>query len=297
MASLLVWNALIGLGHLMSVLGEQTAVARSGSTRLDSAFGTYTFVGSLGQAAAPALLAVIGGAAIVPDTGRLVLCYTAACVLMLALTVVLRPGRSGAAAAGVVPLPLRTALRVPADTRRTMTGAMLLSMLVLAAVDLIQVYLPALGVERRIPASTIGILLALRAAATMVSRLGLARLSRRFGRVRLVVASTLVAGCAVAAIAVPVPPVVLGLTLVVAGLALGIGQPLSMSIVTLAAPPGTVSTWLAMRLSANRLGQSLIPALLSAVALGVGTGGIFVVTGGALFGTAALARAMLPPDP
>jgi hypothetical protein len=52
-----------------------------------------------------------------------------------------------------------------------------------------------------------------------------------------------------------------------------------------------------MRLSANRLGQSLIPALLSAVALGVGTGGIFVATGAALFGTAALARAMLPPDP
>jgi hypothetical protein len=53
LTALLLWNAVIGMGHLMSVLGEQTLVARSGSSALDSAFGTYTLAGSLGQAAGP----------------------------------------------------------------------------------------------------------------------------------------------------------------------------------------------------------------------------------------------------
>jgi MFS family permease len=177
-----------------------------------------------------------------------------------------------------------------------MTGAMLLSTLVLAAVDLIQVYLPAVGVERHLPSWLIGLLLALRAGATMVSRLGLARLTARVGRSRLVVASTLVAGVAVGLIALPMPPALLGICLVVGGFALGVGQPLSMSIVTLAAPPGTTSTWLALRLSGNRLGQSAIPAILSVVTTSVGTSGIFLITGVGLLGTAAMARALIPDD-
>jgi MFS family permease len=177
-----------------------------------------------------------------------------------------------------------------------MTGAMLLSMLVLAAVDLIQVYLPALGVERHISSWLIGVLLTLRAAATMVSRLGLSRLTARVGRSRLVVVSTLVAGVAVGLIAVPMHPGLLAVCLVVGGFALGIGQPLSMSIVTLAAPAGTTSTWLALRLSGNRLGQSAIPAVLSVVTTSVGTSGIFLITGASLFGTAAMARALIPDE-
>ena len=293
---LLFWNALIGLGHLLCVIGEQSMVAAAGRGRLDSAFAAFTFAGSIGQAAAPLLLAGVGRGAVLPDTTLLILGYTAACVAMLAVTFPLR--RRGTSAAGrSEPQPSwAQALRVPAQTKRTMTGAMLLSTLVLAAVDLIQVYLPAVGVERHLPSWLIGLLLALRAGATMVSRLGLARLTARVGRSRLVVASTLVAGVAVGLIALPMPPALLGICLVVGGFALGVGQPLSMSIVTLAAPPGTTSTWLALRLSGNRLGQSAIPAILSVVTTSVGTSGIFLITGVGLLGTAAMARALIPDD-
>ncbi|MFE5856092.1 MFS transporter [Streptomyces sp. NPDC056500] len=295
LASLLIWNAVIGLGHLLAIVGQQTLVAELGRERLDSAFGTYTFVGSLGQAAAPLVLAAVGGSAVLPDTGVLFGIYTATCVGLLAVTGLLSPPRNADQRLGSQH-SLKSALRVPRTTRRTMTGAMLLSMLVLAAVDLIQVYLPALGVEREIPSATIGVLLAVRAAATMLSRLGLARLATRVGRTRLAYVSAIVAGAAVAALAVPAPVVVAGILLAIAGFALGIGQPLSMSIVTAAAPAGTTSTWLALRLSGNRVGQSVIPVVLSAFTGSIGTGGIFVITGVGLLGTAAAARILIADD-
>jgi MFS family permease len=296
LAALLWWNAAIGLGHLMSVIGEQGLVARAGDGRLDSAFGTYTFFGTLGQAAAPALLGVIGGAAVMPDTRALIVCYVAACAVMFLVTLLLRGGRSSALPVDR-PSSFAEVLRVPHDVRRRMTGAMLVSMLVLAAVDLIQVYLPALGVEREMSAWTVGLLLTLRACATMVSRLGLSRLTERYGRSRLVTTSCVVAGLSIALVAAPVNPVLLGVVLFVAGFALGVGQPVSMSIVAVAAPPGTTSTWLALRLSANRLGQSVIPVGLSALTGSIGTGGIFVVTAAGLLLTGVASRLLISPDP
>lgn len=294
LGALLFWNAVVGLGHLLCIIGEQTLVATAGRERrggLDSAFGTFTFAGTLGQAAAPLILSAVGGRAVVPNTTVLMLAYSGTCVALLGTTFMLP--RRGTGRSHVSRPTWGQALRVPAETKRTMTGAMLLSMLVLAAVDLIQVYLPALGAERHISSWLIGVLLTLRAGATMVSRLGLSRLTSRVGRSRLVVGSTLLAGVAVGLIAVPMHPWLLAGCLVVGGFALGIGQPLSMTIVTLAAPPGTTSTWLALRLSGNRLGQSAIPAILSALTSSVGTSGIFLVTGASLFGTAAMARALI----
>jgi hypothetical protein len=296
LAALLAWNAVIGLGHLMSVLGEQTLVARSGSGRLDSAFGTYTFVGWLGQAAGPLVLAVVGGSAVLPDSTALVRCYLVAVVAMAVVTL---PLRHATFADGTKEArgSWRAAFALAPVARRRMTGALLVSMLVLAAVDLVQVYLPALGVERELPAWLIGTLLAVRAGATMASRLGLARMTARLGRDRLVVVSAVVAAGAVAVLAVPVPPLVLGAALLVGGFALGIGQPLSMSVVAMTAPPGAVATWLGLRLTANRLGQSAIPAGVSVVASVAGVAGVFVATSVGLLGTAGAAHVLLRDEP
>jgi MFS family permease len=295
LTALLVWNAVIGLGHLMGVLGEQTLVARSGSGALDAAFGMYTFVGSLGQAAGPVVLAVVGGSAVLPDSSALVRCYLGAVLVMTLTTLPLRhadhlvdPAR---------PLPSwRASFQLSRPRRRRMSGALLVSMLVLAAVDLIQVYLPALGVERQLPSSVVGTLLAIRAGATMLSRLGLARMTARVGRDRLIVISSLVAAGSVAVLAFPVSAGVLAGALFVAGFALGIGQPLTMSVVTLTAPTGATSTWLGLRLTANRFGQSAIPALVTLVAGVAGIEGVFLATSIGLLATAAAAHVLLPSD-
>ncbi len=277
------------------MLGEQTLGARQGSDALDSAFGTYTFVGSLGQAAGPVVLAVVGGSAVLPDSASLVCCYLVAVVAMALVTVPLRRAPFHRATGDAL-ATWREAFSLGPGGRRRMTGALLVSMLVLAAVDLVQVYLPALGVERQLPASLVGTLLAVRAGATMVSRLGLARMTARLGRDRLVVLSAVVAALAVAVLAAPVPAVVMGVALLVGGFALGIGQPLSMSVVTLTAPPGAVATWLGLRLTANRLGQSAIPGVASLVASVAGVGGVFLATSAGLLGTAGAAHVLLRRD-
>jgi MFS family permease len=289
---LLTWNVLLGLGHLMSVLGEQSRVAQTEEAKLDSAFGIYTFAGSVGQAIGPSLIAVFGGAQPIPNTGMLFAAYLVAASLMLGTTVVM-VGRSGGRRANKLRsrqprLPLRQALLTTPTARRQLLGAMAVSMMTLAAVDLVAVYLPALGVERGIPAAVIGLLLTVRAAATMISRLGLGLLVSKFGRQNLVIASTALSGVTMAALALPMEMWAMTLVLTLAGVTLGIGQPLTMTVISLTAPPRSRSTWLALRLSANRLGQSALPAAVGLVAAGAGAAGVFGMTAGALVVTAGL---------
>ncbi|WP_413248641.1 MFS transporter [Sinomonas flava] len=300
---LLGWNALLGLGHLISLLGEQSriaeAAAASGRRRnLDALFGLYTFAGSAGQALAPTLLAVVGGGSVLPETGPLFALYLAAAACMSATTLGMVVRRSGTRGTRrTTSIPLRQALAADPAVRRPLVTSIGVSMMVLCSIDLIQVYLPALGVERGIPASVVGALLTARALATMASRLALGRLVDRFGRSGLILWATAAGGAAVLAVAVPMPEWALGAVLVAAGYALGIVQPLTMTVVSLAAPPGTRGTWLAARITANRLGQAVIPPAVGLLAAGMGSAGVFTAAGVLLGASAAGWRAARPARP
>ena len=80
--------------------------------------------------------------------------------------------------------------------------------------------------------------------------------------------------------------------LVLAGFSLGIGQPLSMSIVSAAASEGTRGTWMSIRLLGNRLGQAVIPVGVGIFATGLGAGGVFAVLGSTM--AAATLGSILP---
>ncbi|GHG51760.1 hypothetical protein GCM10012320_21440 [Sinomonas cellulolyticus] len=307
---LLGWNVALGLGHLVSLLGEQARIAEAAGEgtqqrSLDSLFGLYTFTGSAGQALAPSLLAVVGGGSVLPHTGPLFGWYLAAAAAMLAVTLPLslrRPRRAaaqqrgegrGVVRTGPSRLPMRRVL-ADAEGRRRLTASIGVSMMVLCAIDLIQVYLPALGVERGIPAAAVGALLTVRAVATMASRLAMSRLVARFGRQWLILWGTAAGALAVLGMAAPLPGWALTAVLIVAGYTLGIVQPLTMTVVSLAAPPGTAGTWLAARITANRLGQALIPPAVGLLAAGLGTGGVFAATGLLLGAAAGAWRAVRP---
>lgn len=293
---LLGWNVALGLGHLISLLGEQSRIAAARGRSLDSLFGIYTFTGSAGQAVAPSLLAVVGGGAVLPHTGPLFAWYLAAAVGILAVTLPISlrrdppettaaPGGAGAVV-GPPRLGMRATLAAEPGARRPLVASIGVSMMVLCSIDLIQVYLPALGVERGVPAGVVGTLLTVRAVATMASRLAMGSLVTRFGRSWLILWGTAAGAAGVLGIAAPMPVWALAGVLVVAGYALGIVQPLTMTVVTLAAPPGTAGTWLAARITANRLGQTLIPPGVGLLAAGLGSAGVFAATA-VLLGAAA----------
>src|SRR3712207_9090922 len=90
-AGLVAGSVVLGTGHLLSVVGQQAAVANTaGPGRFDTAFGYYTFAASLGQALGPALITVVGGEGALPDTRPIFLVAGGIAVLLLACTAVLR---------------------------------------------------------------------------------------------------------------------------------------------------------------------------------------------------------------
>jgi MFS family permease len=285
-AGLVAGSVVLGTGHLLSVVGQQAAVANTaGPGRFDTAFGHYTFAASLGQALGPALITVAGGEGALPDTRPIFLVAAGIAVLLLACTVVLRfPARERSGDAAETG-GMGTLLRLPGLLR-----ALTVSCVVLAAVDITLVYLPALGADRGLAAGTVGLLLTLRAAASMTSRFFLGRLVRLTGRRRLMLSSVALAAGTMAAVAVPMPVAGTAVLVVLLGLGLGVGQPLTMSWLAEMAPAGLRGRAMSLRLTGNRLGQVLIPSTVGLLAAGVGSAGVLWATAGALALAGAAAR-------
>lgn len=285
-AGLVAGSVVLGTGHLLSVVGQQAAVANTaGPGRFDTAFGHYTFAASLGQAIGPALITVAGGEGALPDTRPIFLAAAGMAVLLLGCTAVLRfPVRErsgGPAETG----GMGTLLRLPGLVR-----ALTVSCVVLAAVDITLVYLPALGADRGLAAGTVGLLLTLRAVASMTSRFFLGQLVRLAGRRRLMLASVALSAATMAAVAVPMPVAGTAVLVVLLGLGLGVGQPLTMSWLAEMAPAGLRGRAMSLRLTGNRLGQVLIPSAVGLLAAGVGSAGVLWATAGALALAGAAAR-------
>lgn len=281
----------LGLGHLGTVVSQQTLVAnRTHPSRFDTAFGHYTFATSAGQALGPGLIVLFGGGAAIPDTAA-IFAWSAGLTSVLLVTAVLVPGSDVARRGGreratgsVVRL-----LRLPGAVR-----ALTVSCVVLAALDISLVYLPLLGSERGIPAGVIGAILATRAMASMVSRFFLGRLARRWGRRDLLVTSVVVAAVGVAALPLPVPVWALFVVVGVVGAALGMGQPLTMSWLADATPAGMRGRAMSLRLTGNRMGQVVVPSVAGLVAAGAGAAGVLWLTASTLAAVGFGAR-RIPP--
>lgn len=282
------WSGVMGLGHLCFVIGAQSIVARqSAPDEQDRNFGHFTIGASLGQligpVAAGALISGQGGT--LGRTSALALLVSAA-VAAVALTSLWRIEHRRAKGAGGKPghkVPVRAILGA-----RGVPAGIFISMAVLSATDILTAYLPVVGEHRSIAPATVGLLLSLRAAATIACRLVMSPLLGLLGRRALLATSCLLAGLLCAGVALPVSVPVLAVMLAVLGFCLGVGQPLSMTTVVRAAPDRARSTALALRLTGNRLGQVAAPAAAGLIAGAVGVAAPFALLGVLLVGAAGL---------
>ncbi|MEU9441581.1 MFS transporter [Streptomyces sp. NPDC048304] len=275
-----LWSGVMGLGHLCFVIGAQSLVARqSAPHEQDRNFGHFTIGASLGQ-----LIGPIAAGALIGGSDR---AHSSALALVAA--------GAGAAAAfsSLWRIEDRTAVtsRAPLGDRvpvgrilraRGVPAGMLISLSVLSATDILTAYLPVVGDHRGIAPSVIGVLLSLRAGATIACRLVLTPLLRLLGRPALLTLTCLLAALLCAGVALPAPVWALGAMLTVLGFCLGVGQPLSMTTVVQAAPEEARSTALALRLTGNRLGQVAAPAAAGLVAGVAGVAAPFVMLGALL---------------
>ncbi|MEU1280465.1 MFS transporter [Streptomyces sp. NPDC005805] len=291
LGALAAWSGVMGLGHLCFVIGAQSVVARrSAPADQDRDFGHFTIGASLGQLVGPiAAGALVGGTA---RTGGLALLVSAA-VAGAAFTSLWRieqrraapvAGPSRPARPSPSKVPVRGILRA-----RGVPAGIFVSLAVLSATDVLTAYLPVIGEHRGIPPAVVGLLLSLRAAATIACRLVMTPMIRLLGRTALLAVTCLAGGLLCAALALPVPLWALAAMLVGLGFCLGAGQPLSMSTVVSAAPPEARSTALALRLKGNRLGQVAAPAGAGLVAGAAGPAAPFAVLGALLVAAAGVA--------
>lgn len=295
-AMLLAAAVVMGLGQQLLMGGQQTFVAHVGAGS-DSAFGTLTAASSVGQMLGPPVVMVMLSADTAPVSGTdggLVSCLA---FLTLALPLTPRLLRADRALQWKRAAPpgrragTRELLALPGMWRSLMVSGA-----VLVTLDLLYAFIPVWAVEQGVGPRTVGLLLALRAAVSLVTRIGLSRLVDRFGRLPLLAASVLAGAVALGALplvgAWGAVPAMVGL-----GIALGLPQPLTMAWVTSLCPPLSHGAALGLRLTANRLAQVTLPLLVGTVLGPVGVVGVFWANAALLLGaTGSVMVARRPRD-
>jgi MFS family permease len=290
---LVAYSVLLGFGHMFCMAGHQMLAVRSGAARSrESVLGYYMVAASIGQGFGPFVVGWLGGSAAVPPTGQLfaICLFTAGASVAVALMV--RPtGKTarGRNAGDFVPIGQLLKLR-------GFTAVMVSSVVTVTALDLLVIYLPALGAERHIDSSNIGLLLTVRSAAALISRMFYARAIYAVGRSPLTLVSMLGSAAGFLLLALPLTLPAMYAVLVLLGFAMGIASTLTISGVVHLAPAEATGTALTLRMTGNRVGQIVFPALAGLVAAATGVAGILLALG---FGLAAsgVAVAMSEPTP
>jgi MFS family permease len=306
-------QSITGLGHVTNLIAGQAMVGnRGGREQRDHRYGYYSTMGSLGHLAGPLIgTSLVGefalaGAPVVAADNPQAPAFAAAAILTLGafglawLLPAPRP-QAHAAASGSRGGGLVGAARAVLG-RPGMPFAMLVSMIVVSSIDVLIAYLPVYGEVRGLAVSTVGVLLAIRAGASMVSRLLMGYLISRLGRSRLLALS--MGGATVGLLAVPLTDsaLVLAGLMVLIGLGLGIGQPMTMAWVANRSPRAERGTALGVRLTGNRTALVVVPVVIGAVAGAAGVNVIFWVMAvllgaGAAVGRRAPLDVEMPPVP
>lgn len=273
-------HAVLGVASIVNIVGLQALVAnRASVAQRDRRFATFTMAVSIGQMLGPAAAGIIVTA--VDDLGNwdgntavfLAGAASAVAATVLAVWLPRRPVATSSAADGADTARPRviTVMRQPGMTR-----AMLVSVTVVTATDVFTTYMPAVGETLGLSVGSVTFLLALRAGASFLSRMGLPFLIDRVGRRRLLILSTVIP----ALLLFPLPwlshVAAMAVLVSIIGFGLGIGQPMTMVWVANRSPEASRGIALGIRLSANRLGQITVPLAVGAVAGLAGIGSIFV---------------------
>ncbi|MGF9662109.1 MFS transporter [Arthrobacter crystallopoietes] len=288
-------SAVLGMGHLVFTIAGQSAIARYAPLdQMDSGFGWFTAAFSGGQLLGPLIAGLMLGSGVeTAGEDRMsainLSLYLAAGIAAAAMPLMLgyapgrarRPGKTaelppaakghndGGGARAAKPDSALSILRQPGVTWNMAASLALLSM-----IDILVAFLPLLAEEQGVAPVFVGILLAVRALASIISRVILYQLLGRWTRYQLLVASLAGAGVIIAAAPFLLDHLwVAGACLFAGGFLLGLGQPLTMTLISRAVRPESRGAALALRLLGNRIGQVVLPLAAGLVAAPLGPAG------------------------
>ena len=264
-----------GLAHLACMVGGQSMVAlRAPAEGLDRYFGFYTFSASLGHMLGPIAASIVAG-----SNGTLPKSTSNAFLLGVVLTIIaLMPvihwRNEKPSAIANNDSTYKAAFNLV--KRPGIFAAIYISLAISSVADVLVVFLPLFGTENNFSPYAIGVILAIRAGTTMLSRFFLGRLSERFTTFQLLWWSTIISVVSCAAMAFAHTPFSLGAIVFIAGFSLGVGQPLTMSLVSQKTESSERALAVSARLMGNRFGQFLVPAAAGAAAAASGAGAVFI---------------------
>lgn len=264
-----------GLAHLACMVGGQSMVAlRAPAEGLDRYFGFYTFSASLGHMLGPIAASIVAGSngTLPKSTSHAFL--LGAVLTIIALIPVIRWRNERPSAVAHNEGTYKAALKLV--KRPGIFAAIYISLAISSVADVLVVFLPLFGTENNFSPYAIGAILAIRAGTTMLSRFFLGRLSERFSTFNLLWWSTIISVVSCAAMAFAHTPWSLGSIVFIAGFSLGVGQPLTMSLVSQKTESSERALAVSARLMGNRFGQFIVPAAAGAAAAASGAGAVFI---------------------
>ena len=274
---LAIATALSGIAHLACMIGGQTMVAlRTPRENYDRYFGYYTFSASVGHLAGPLLAALVAGSDGVLPKSTSNAFVLGAVLSIAALVPVISWRREKPSVVGKTHEDGTYSMAIKVVRKPGILAAIYISLAISAVADVLVVFLPLYGSENNFSPYAVGFILALRAGTTMLSRLFLGRLSERFTTYQLLLWSTLISVLACTAMAFAKTPLSLAAVVFVAGFSLGIGQPLTMSLVSQKTQADERAIAVSARLMGNRIGQFMVPAAAGVIAAASGAGAVFI---------------------
>ena len=266
-----------GIAHLACMVGGQSMVAlRAPRESYDRYFGFYTFSASVGHMLGPIIASIVAG-----SNGTLPKSTSNAFLLGVVLTIialvpVIRWRNEKPTVEGKQNTEGTFKAAVSLVKRPGIMAAIYISLAISSVADVLVVFLPLFGTENNFSPYAIGAILAIRAGTTMMSRFFLGRLSNRFTTFQLLWWSTIISTLCCVAMAFAHTPITLGAIVFIAGFSLGVGQPLTMSLVSQKTESSERALAVSARLMGNRFGQFLVPAVAGGVAAASGAEAVFI---------------------
>ncbi len=264
---LMIAMPLLGIGHLLCMVGGQTMIAnRSESKLYERNFGLFTFYASLGHAFGP----LIGGW--LADSGDERVNANAAFIFAIGMFLL--------AAASVLklaskrenqPVPEKTTAKISARevlAVPTFKSAIFVASATTAVVDVVLIFMPVLGREVGIGVTEVGILLAIRSVASMAVRVLLGQITKLLGLRNILLWGAAVTLASMIALALTDNFWIISIIMLVSGFAMGIGQPATMAWVSRISSADSRGLAIAVRLTANRFGQVAMPTIAGLIAVG-----------------------------
>jgi MFS family permease len=178
---------------------------------------------------------------------------------------------------------------------RTLRNTLIASGIVSSAWDVYQFFMPIYGRSLGMSATAIGSVLSAFAIAIILVRVVLPFFVRRLGETQTLTYAMFVACAAFCLFPLFSSAWPLAAVSFLLGVGAGVGQPLSMTMVFNASPPGRAGEAAGMRITVNQVAHFVIPLFFGAVGSAVGYAAVFLTNAGFLMAGGIISKRYLGP--